>query len=232
MTRGGRLGHSFLDGALTFPGVATDYAAMIRAAIDLFALTGDAAYLDDAGRWFSACDAHHYDAAAGAYRLTADDAPALIAVPFSETDEATPAATGVMAESAARLFMLTADDAYRQRAEALAERLAARASANVVGSASLQAGYDAALRGRLAVVAGPDEARAGLAAAALAEADPALLMLAADPARLPAGHPAAGKRPRAGGAALFLCDATRCLPEVTAPEEAAKLFADTRQGLR
>jgi uncharacterized protein YyaL (SSP411 family) len=231
MTRGDRLGHSFLEGTLIFPGVATDYADMIRAAIDLFGLTGEGAYLDQAERWFATADAHHYDAEARAYRLTADDAPQLIAVPLSETDEATPAATGVMAENAARLFMLSANDAFRQRADELCERLAGRVAANVVGSASLQAGYDSLLRGRLAVVAGPDQHRAPLFAAARAEPDPALLILAADPASLPADHPAAGKRPTKGSAALFLCDAMRCLPEENDPGAAAELLAATRSRL-
>ena len=49
--------------------------------------------------------------------------------------------------------------------------------------------------------------------AALAEADPALLAARVQPETIRAGHPAEGKRP-SGAAALFLCDAFRCLPEL------------------
>ena len=112
------------------------------------------AYLERAKAWFSAADAHHFDAESGVYNLAADDAATLIAPTPSNSDEATPGATGTMAANAATLFMLTADDRYRQRAEQILAHLAPRASQDVVGSASLQAAYDTLLRGRLAFVMG------------------------------------------------------------------------------
>src|SRR5208282_6010897 len=39
MTRGDRLGHSWRDGQLKFPGLASDFAAMIRAALALYEAT-------------------------------------------------------------------------------------------------------------------------------------------------------------------------------------------------
>ncbi len=42
MTRGDRLGHSWRDGRLLYPGLASDFAAMIRAALALFEATGRA----------------------------------------------------------------------------------------------------------------------------------------------------------------------------------------------
>ena len=43
MTRGDRLGHSWRDGRLLFPGLASDFAAMIRAALALYEATGQGA---------------------------------------------------------------------------------------------------------------------------------------------------------------------------------------------
>ena len=60
MAEGDRLAHSSLDGERVFPGVATDYANMIRAALALFALEGDAAFLDRAEAWFAAAKRHHF----------------------------------------------------------------------------------------------------------------------------------------------------------------------------
>ena len=117
MSDGDRLAHSSMEGTLVRPGLATDYANMIRAALDLFALDGDGAYLERAKAWFSAADAHHFDTESGVYNLAADDAATLIAPTPSNSDEATPGATGTMAANAATLFMLTADDRYRRRAE-------------------------------------------------------------------------------------------------------------------
>jgi uncharacterized protein YyaL (SSP411 family) len=231
MSRGDRLAHSFMEGSLVYPGIATDYAAMIRAALDLFALTSKADYLSRAETWFRVAEKHHFDTKSQAYRLVADDGLALIASALSVSDEATPAATGVMAHNAAMLFMLTGDRAYRDRAEGTLRQLESRVSADVVGSASLQSAFDTTLRGRLAFVVGQRDTAAPLVDAALAEADPALLL--ASPEDAPAGdrHPAAGKRPRGGEAALFLCDAFRCLPEVVSPTEAAKALWETRTGL-
>ena len=120
MADGDRLAHSWLDGKLVKPGIATDYANMIRAALTLFSLNGEAPYLEWAEAWFAAAKRHHFVEASAAYNLLADDAPALIAQPLSIADEATPAATGVMAGNAATLFMLTGDASYREHAERLA----------------------------------------------------------------------------------------------------------------
>ena len=57
MTRGDRLGHSFRAGALLFPGLASDYAAMIRAGLALHEATGEGAWLAQAVKWQHVLDA-------------------------------------------------------------------------------------------------------------------------------------------------------------------------------
>ena len=47
MTRGDRLGHSWREGKLKFPGLASDFAAMIRAALALYEATGRRVPLKD-----------------------------------------------------------------------------------------------------------------------------------------------------------------------------------------
>jgi uncharacterized protein len=211
--------------------VATDYANMIRAALALFSLEGEPAFLAWAEAWFAAAKRHHYVEAAAAYNLLANDAPALIAQPLSIADEATPAATGVMAGNAAMLFMLTGDASYREHAEMLVGHLSARGSNDIIGAASLQAAFDTLLRGRLAFVVGDGFPSNSLIAAALSEADPALIAAWVKPETIRSGHPAEGKRP-SGKGALFLCDAFRCLPEIVTADAARETFARTRDGLR
>ena len=230
MSDGDRLAHSALGDHRVFPGVATDYANMIRAALDLFALEGKAGYLERAEAWFAAAEQYHYVADCAAYSLTANDAPALIARPLSLADEATPAATGTMAANAATLFMLTGNAQYRDRAEALLGHLTSRGARDIVGTASLQSGFDTLLRGRLAFVMGKGIAR-DLLDAALREADPALLAAHIEPNAIHAGHPAEGKQPTQSDAALFLCDAVRCLPEIASAEAASEALARSRSGL-
>jgi hypothetical protein len=70
-----------------------------------------------------------------------------------------------------------------------------------------------------------------LLAAALAEADPALFAMRVSPNALRPGHPAEGKRPTNGAAALFLCDATSCLPAIVTTEAAHQGLATSRRGL-
>ncbi len=225
-----RLAHSWLGGH-TVPGIATDYANMIRAALALFALEGEGAYLDRAEAWFAAAKTHHFVADAAAYNLLADDAPALIATPLSLSDEATPAATGTMAANAAVLFMLTGDVSYRDHAGQIVAHLAAEGGRDIVGAASMQSALDTLTRGRLAFVMGEGADADALLQAALAEADPALLATKVAPDAIRPGHPAEGKHPTRSAAALFLCDAMSCRPEITTEAEAREVLAATRRRL-
>ena len=77
MTRGDRLGHSWRDGKLLLPGLASDYAAMIRAALALHEATGAREYLAAALAWQAALDRHYAHEANGGYYLTANDAEGL-----------------------------------------------------------------------------------------------------------------------------------------------------------
>ncbi len=58
MTRDDRLGHSWRAGRLLFPGLSSDYAAMIRAAVALHQATGAQVYLDQAVKWTAALERH------------------------------------------------------------------------------------------------------------------------------------------------------------------------------
>ena len=230
MARDDRLAHSSLDDTLVYPGIATDYANMTRAALALFALEGDDAFLRKAETWFASAKRHHFVDEASAYNLSADDAPTLIARPLSLADEATPAATGTMAANAATLFMLTGDASYRDHAERLLGHLATEGGRDIIGAASLQSGFDTLVRGRLAFVIGEGAEADKLLAAALAEADPALFASHVQPEWIRKGHPADGKQPK-GSAAMFLCDAFRCLPEIASATDAADTLKQTRSGL-
>src|SRR3974390_994605 len=73
MTRGDRLGHSWREGRLLFPGLASDHAAMIRAALALYEVTGEGNYLECALSWQKALDRHYANSDTGGYFFTADD---------------------------------------------------------------------------------------------------------------------------------------------------------------
>ena len=90
MGQGDRLGHSWREDRLLFPGLASDHAAMIRAALALHEATGEHGYLERALAWQATLDRHYVNSANGGYFLTADDAEGLVVRPNATTDDATP----------------------------------------------------------------------------------------------------------------------------------------------
>ncbi|MEJ0097972.1 MAG: thioredoxin domain-containing protein [Bauldia sp.] len=226
MSTGERLAHAWRDGKSVYPGLASDYAAMTRAAIALHAATLDAAWLAKAEAWAASARAHHWDAGSPGYFLSADDAEALIVRPKATTDEATPGATSLMTQNLIRLRHLTGADGYRRAADDI---LAASASA-IAGNLFATTGMLNALDLRLGVIDVVIVAPAGVAAGALLEAvrrrwSPNLVLsLHADAVRLPPAHPAAGKAAVAGRATAYVCRGETCsLPVMAAAELAALL---------
>ena len=67
MTRGDRLGHSWRESRLLFPGLASDFACMTKAALALHEATGERSYLDRALTWQHALDRHYANPDNGGY---------------------------------------------------------------------------------------------------------------------------------------------------------------------
>ncbi|MDQ0468059.1 thioredoxin domain-containing protein [Labrys wisconsinensis] len=207
MTREGRLGHSWRAGRLLLPGLASDYADMVRAALVLAEITGEQAFLAQAAAWSDTLEIFYADPESGGYFLTASDATALVLRPRSALDEATPNANGVMAENLVRLAALTGEERWRERADRLLIGLAPQVEANVFGHASLLNALDLRLAGAEIVVTGADAGP--LHAAALAAPFPIRTVLRVGaPEDLPAGHPA--RAMAADGPAAFVCAGMRC----------------------
>src|SRR5206468_2786917 len=86
MTKGERLGHSWRESRLLYPGLASDFACMIKAALALYEATGERPYLDQALTWQRALDRHYANSDNGGYYLTADDAEGLVVRPAATYD--------------------------------------------------------------------------------------------------------------------------------------------------
>ena len=119
MTENGRLKHVWRHGRLKHPATLDDYANMSEAALLLAETTGKSGYLRQAEAWAEVLDRHYWDRGTGGYFLTADDTEHLIVRAKSAHDNAVPAGNAVMAGVLARLYYLTGQDAYRERAQAL-----------------------------------------------------------------------------------------------------------------
>jgi uncharacterized protein YyaL (SSP411 family) len=224
MSRHDRLGHSWRAGKLLQPALASDHAAMIRAALALHEATGDHLFLDQAILWQADLDTHYGDPQHGGYFLTSDDAEGLILRPHSSVDDAIPNHTGLTAQNLARLAVLTGDERWRRQLDTLFARMLPIAAANMFGHLSLLNALDLYLAGAEIVVTGQGEnAEALLKAARALPHATAIVLHVPNPAKLPAHHPAAGKIATGGGAAAFVCRGQTCSLPVTEPGALAAL---------
>jgi uncharacterized protein YyaL (SSP411 family) len=221
MTRDSRLGHSWREGNLLFPGLSSDYGSMIRAAIALHRATGEGGYLDRAIEWERLLDKHHASPETGGYFLTADDGGELILRPNSTRDDAIPNPHAWMAQNLIRLAALTGQYSYHEKADRLFEGALPLAANNLFGHAALLAALDSRLRLSEIVVIGSraeEFAEAALAQPFLATT----LLRASDESSLPAGHPAREKVAASKGeGAAFVCRGEVCSLPITDPAELA-----------
>jgi uncharacterized protein len=229
MTRGDRLGHSWRAGQLKFPGLASDFAAMIRAAIALYEATGQPSYLDRALAWQRALDHDYSTAETGTYYLTATDAEGLIIRPAATTDDATPNHNAVAAQNLIRLAVLAGDDAWRERADRLIAAIAPLASENLYMHMALLNAVDLRLRAAQIVVTGKGERAEALLDAARAQSPLDRIVLHAGTAdALPPTHPARDKIRTANGAKAFVCVGEVCSLPVTDPSSLASAVESMR----
>jgi uncharacterized protein YyaL (SSP411 family) len=229
MSRGDRLGHSWRAGKLTYPGLASDHAAMIRAALTFYEATGDHDYLERALAWQGALDRHYWNAGTGGYFLTADDAEGLVVRPNSIADEATPNPNAVAAQNLVRLAVFSGQEAWRKQADRLFDGLLPIASGNLFGHVALLNALDLRLRAAEIIVTGQGEAAETLHAAALKL--PFLdrvVLRAPDEDALPEFHPAREKVAAARGPAAFVCVGETCSLPVTGPDQIAEAVGAMR----
>jgi uncharacterized protein len=218
MTRGDRLGHSWRQGKLKFPGLASDYAAMIRAALALHEATGTASFLDRALQWQKALDHDYANAELGTYYLTAADAEGLVIRPAATTDEATPNHNAVAAQNLIRLAVLAGDDTWRDKADRLIATVAPLIAENLYMHLAMLNAIDLRLRGAEVVVTGQGASADALLAAArqLPPLD-RIVLHAASAAALPGKHPARAKLDAAHAPQAFVCVGETCsLPVIDA----------------
>ena len=226
MTKGDRLGHSWRDGKLLFPGLASDFAAMIRAALALYEATGESPYLEHALTWQTAFDARYADQDTGWYFLSADDASDLLLRPHSTQDDAIPNSNAVAAQNLVRLAALTGDEKWREKADRLIEGILSAAERNMFGHVALLNALDLRLSGAEIVVTGKGSEPTVRTALKLPFVDRIVLRVT-DANDLPASHPAQAKLKSAPNA-IFICIGERCSLAITEPAEIATTLTAMR----
>jgi uncharacterized protein YyaL (SSP411 family) len=220
MVRGDRLGHSWRDGKLKFPGLASDFAAMIRAALALYEATGQRAYLDRALGWQHLLDRDYANAETGAYYLTAADAEGLVIRPAATADEATPNPNAVIAQNLIRLAVLAGDEGWRQKADRLIAAVAPSAAENLYMHMALLNAVDLRLRTAEIVVTGEGASAQRLLDAARRRSPLDRIVLHATTAEaLSSGHPARQKIVAAAEPQAFVCVGETCSLPITDPAD-------------
>jgi uncharacterized protein len=225
MTDQGRLRHSWRMGQARHPGTLDDHAQMARAALALFEATGERSFIEQARAWVELLDRHFWDGGSGGYFFTADDTADVIQRAKNANDHATPSGNGTMVEVLARLYYLTGEDRYRERAEAILSAFSGAVVRTVFPFATLINAADF-LQNAIQIVLAGEPGDRGLERLRRAVYDcsvPNRLVIRTDPAApLPAGHPAAGKGPVSGTAAAYVCRGQTCSLPITEPEALTK----------
>jgi uncharacterized protein len=228
MAQGDRLGHSWRAGKLVVPGLASDHAAMIRAALALHEATSEHAYLERAMAWQATLDRHYANPDNGGYFLTADDARDLVVRPSATSDDATPNANALAAQNLIRLAVFTGQHAWRDQCDRLLEGILASAGENVFAHLALLNALDLRLRAAEIVVTGDDPRAHDLLAAARKLPFLNRIVLRAS-STLPAAHPAHEKMKATSESAAFVCIGETCSLPVTEPQAITEAAAASRR---
>ena len=205
-------------GKLKFPGLASDFAAMIRAALALHEATGE-----------QSISIAHWPGSARLIATTPMPKPArttspppmpkgLVVRPAATTDDATPNHNAVAAQNLVRLAVLAGDDDWREKADRLIAAVAPLAVENLFMHMALLNAIDLRLRAAQIVVTGEGARAEALLAAARGRPHLDRIVLHARSAdALPASHPARAKIMAANEPQAFVCVGEACSLPVTDP---------------
>ncbi len=226
-----KLGHSWRNDILVFPGLLDDYAAMMRAALALHEATGSPDYLRQAQAWAETVEADYADAVNGGYFLTSREAENLVARTRHAADNATPAGNGLLVGVFARLWYLTGNVEWRERAQNLLDAFSADAARNFFPMGSYLNGFDLFANAVQVAIIGRrgDAATEALIDAAYGVSVPNRIVQVIDPlAPIPENHPACGKAQIDATATAYVCLGPTCGLPVTAPAELVVAMKATR----
>jgi uncharacterized protein YyaL (SSP411 family) len=221
MTVDGRLRHSWCRDRARHPATLDDYAALCRAALALYEATGNTAYVAQAETWLATVEAQFLDAERAGYYFAAADTPALITRPKHAYDNATPSGNGMLVTIFGKLFFMTGNDAYRERADRTVAAFSGELQQNFFPLSTLLNGAEFLQSATQIVVAGETGAADTQALEEVIRATslPNRLLIRKPPGTdLPDTHPAAGKDLQDGKATAYVCHGMTCTPPITEPE--------------
>jgi uncharacterized protein YyaL (SSP411 family) len=220
----GRLRRVSLGGAVGAPaGVLEDYGCVAEALCAVHQLTGEARWLDAAGRLLDPAVAHFADGTGGFFD-TADDAERLVVRPADPTDNATPSGLTSIAAALVAYTALTGETRYREVAVRALETIG-----TVMARHPRFVGYgcaaaEALLSGPYEIAVADSTGESALARAAWRLAPPGAVVVVGAPDRV--GVPLLRDRPMIDGRpTAYVCRGFVCDRPVSTVEELAALLA-------
>jgi len=213
--RNGRLPHSIRGEAVLFPGLASDYAAMIRASIALYQATGDEELLDQAQLWVKVLDRWHADENNEGYYLTASDSADVPIRVRGDIDEAIPSSTAQLIEALTKLSILIGDDDLYNRTTKMAAAASSRVENLLYGQVGVIYASSLAQKPMKLMI---NDSEGALVATANKIIDPRRvdIRIGAQPSRAEQATNISIDRSRT---AAWLCVGQSCLPPITEPAE-------------
>jgi hypothetical protein len=240
LRRGEALPHVVLGGRPQGRGFADDYALLALALLDVFELTSDPVWLDDAAALLEELERSFVDPAQGGYYASAAHHEGLLLRDKPERDGPTPSANSAAALAWLRLFSLTDDERYRVRAEATLRAFARPLGSRPLALDQMLLGLDWATDAVKEIVVVVPEGRGAFAPAARPLLDalgrrfvPNAVLVVASEAdlegelgrRIPWGR---GKRLHAGRARAYVCERGTCKAPTSDPAAFAAQLAEAR----
>ncbi|MEO8302291.1 MAG: thioredoxin domain-containing protein, partial [Rhizomicrobium sp.] len=194
-------------------GVADDYADMSRAALQLFEVTGDPRFLEQAKAWTQVLDTHFWNNQINGYCFYADYAEQLFVRPRMMFDNPAPSVNGTMLYVLTRLALLTGGTDYMGRASVLANTFGNEANRMLNGAGTYLAGLEYLVNSLVVVVIGhKGHAKTQeLMRAYWSKPVPNGMVVQMEPGEpLPPGHPATGRGMQGGHPTAYICQAGNC----------------------
>jgi hypothetical protein len=218
----GRLLHGWRAGRARHPANVDDYANLCRAALVLHEATGGEGFLSQARNWVAVLDRHYWDETGSGYFFAATDTEGLIARAKTAADSAVPAGNGTLVGVLTRLALLTGEEAYRRRAEAIVETFSGEAARNFFPLATLLNNVELLEKPLQIVVVGEkgDPSFQSLLRAVYSVSLPNRVVLGLPPnGSLPTDHAAFGKGLVNGKPAAYVCEGPVCSLPVADPRD-------------
>jgi len=226
-----RLLHSWRAGRARHPASVDDYANLCRAALTLHEATGDDDFLSQARDWVRILDQHYWDLADGGYFFAAKDTEGLVARPKTAADSAVPAGNGTLIGVLPRLAMLTGEETYLRRAEAILQAFSGEMGRNFFPLATLLNNVELLAKPLHVVLVGESGAPAfdALQRAVYDVSLPNRVVMSVPPGgSLPSNHPASGKGLVDGKPAAYVCEGPVCSLPITEPQTLLETLGQVR----